>query len=148
MTVHEGQIVLQVNEQASPAKFLDVHRVWGTPIVPHLGRWTDFALFVKWTSAGDGQIQLWVDGVQQQMNWPFGAEAAPRYGGLGSYAVVGPTLVPGGGPSFVRQGIVRAKAYGGTTTLVNDALRVYAAAAVPPPPAAPVPTPPIAVPPA
>jgi hypothetical protein len=141
MTVHLGHIALQINEQASPTRFLAVHRPWGSPIAGHLGRWTDFALFVRWSAGGDGQIQLWVDGVQQPMNWPFGGDDPAPFGGIGSYAYTGRTLVPRGGATFIRQGIVRARAYSGRTVLVHDALKVHAAttAPVPPPPVPPVP---------
>ena len=139
MTVHLGNIALQVNDQASPKRFIAVHRPWASPIAGHLGRWTDFALFVKWSPNGDGQIQLWVDGVQQQMNWPFAPQEAGPFGGVGASAYTGRTLVPGGGASFIRQGIVRAKGYSGRTVVVHDAMRAYAATTVPVPPPAPVP---------
>ena len=116
-----------------------VHRPWGMPLAPHLGRWIDFAAFVRWSPTGTGQVQLWVNGVRQVMNWPFGGVDPAARGGIGSYAYRGPTLVPGGGPSYVKQGIVRAKAYQGTTTLVHDDLTVRAARRVPATPAA-VPT--------
>jgi hypothetical protein len=141
LSVDRGQLVLQVNEQASPRRFTAVHRPWGTPIAPLLGRWVDFALFVKWGTS-DGQIQLWVDGVQQVMNWPFPDPAAPSLGGVGATAFTGRTLVPGGGPTFVRQGIVRAKSYRGKTVVVHDALKTYAATGAPGAPvAAPAPPP-------
>ena len=139
MAVHGGQLVLQVNEQASPTRFRDVHRVWGTPIAPLLGRWVNFAMFVKWSPGADGQIQLMVNGVQQQMNWPFGGTDPARFGGVGAFAFTGPTLVPGGGPTYVRQGIVRAKKFRGRTVVVHDALTTYATTTVPQPPAAPAP---------
>ena len=141
MTVHEGQVVLQVNDQVSATRGLAMQRPWGTPIAPHRGRWLDFAMFVKWSPRGNGQIQLWVNGVQQQMNWPFSGEDPARFGGVGSYTYNGKTLVPGGGSSYVRQGIVRAKAFQGRTTIVHDALKVHAAAAVPVPPVTPLPAP-------
>jgi hypothetical protein len=133
MSIHEGQIVLLVNRQAGPNRFIASLRPWGTPVQPLLGQWIDFAVFVRWSPRGDGQIQLWVNGVQQAMNWPFGGDAA-SFGGAGSYAFTGPTLVPRGGSSFVRQGIVRAKGFPGTSTLVHDALEVHAATAIPVPP--------------
>lgn len=144
MTVHLGQLALQVNDQASPKRFVAVHRPWGSPIAGHLGRWTDFALFVKWSAGGDGQIQLWIDGVQQPMNWPFAPEEAAPFGGVGAFAYTGRTLVPGGGASYIRQGIVRAKGYSGRTVVVHDATRAYAATAAPVPP--PTPAPPVPAP--
>lgn len=141
MTVHQGQLALQVSEQSSPKRFVAVHRPWAVPIEPLLGRWVDFAMFVKWTPGADGQIQLWIDGVQQQMNWPFGGVDPARYGGVGGSAFTGSTLVRGGGPAYVRQGIVRAKAFSGRTVVVHDAMKAYAATATPPPPA-PAPAPP------
>jgi hypothetical protein len=148
MTFHKGQIVLQVNEQANPKRFVAVHRPWGTPAAPHVGRWVDFAVFVRWANGSGGQIQLWVNGVQQQMNWPFGGSDPTRFGGVGAFAFTGKTLVPRGGATFVRQGIVRAKAFRGSSTLVHDGLRVHAATAVPPPPAPPAPDPTVPAPPA
>jgi hypothetical protein len=141
MTVYRGQLTLQVNEQASPRIFLDVHRPWGVPIAPLAGQWIDFAMFVQWNPGATGQIQLWVDGVQQQMNWPFGGVDPNRFGGVGAGAFTGPTMVPGGGATYIRQGIVRAKSFTGRTVVVHDALTTRAATATPVPPPAPVPPP-------
>jgi Polysaccharide lyase len=142
--VDRGHVTLAVIRQRNPRTVIDVHRPWGTPIQPLLGRWVDFALFVRW-SQGAGQVQLWVDGVQQTMNWPFGGEGSDPavFGGVGATAFTGRTMVPGGGPTFVRQGILRAKALSGTTVVTHDALKVYAATGFPPLPApAPAPLPP------
>jgi len=143
--VDRGHLALGVAEQKNPRTIVDLRRPWGTPIQPLLGRWVNFALFVKW-SQGAGQIQLWVDGVQQVMNWPFGGEGSDpvRFGGVGAPAFTGRTLVPGGGPTYVRQGILRAKSLSGTTVVTHDGLKVYAATTVPPPPTpAPVLPPPV-----
>lgn len=143
MSVYRGNIVLQINEQASPRKFIGVHRPWAAPVAPLLGRWIDFALFVRWSPrAATGQVQLWVDGVQQQMNWPYGESDPTRFGGLGASAFTGRTAVRGGGPTFVRQGIVRAKAFRGRTVVFHDALKTYATTTTPPPPPPAPPAPP------
>jgi hypothetical protein len=142
--VSNDQLTLQVNEQANPKKFLEVHRPWGTPVRPLIGRWVDFAMLVRWRTGGDGQIQLWVDGVQQQMNYPFGDKDPSRYGGVGAYAFTGRTLVPGGGPVYVRQGLARSKRLSGRTVVIHDALKTYATTTpvpVPPPPPPPPPAP-------
>jgi hypothetical protein len=145
LTVFKGDIALQVDDQSRPGRVATVQRPWGTPLAPHVGRWVDFALFVKWSPRGDGVIQLWVNGVRQRMNWPFGGDDPTGSGGVGAPSYAGRTLVPGGGPAYVRQGIVRAKGYHGTTTIVHDAFRVHAATRVPRPPA---PTAPLIPPPA
>jgi hypothetical protein len=142
--VDRGHLTIAVIEHANPRRIIDVRRPWGVPIQPLLNRWVDFALFVRW-SQGAGQIQLWVDGVQQPMNWPFGGEGADpaAFGGVGAPAYTGRTLVPGGGPTFVRQGILRAKALSGRTVVTHDAMKVYATTTFPPPPAPPPPAPPV-----
>ena len=142
MTVHRGNIALQINDQASSRRFVGVHRPWATPVAPLLGRWIDFAMFVRWSPrAATGQVQLWVDGVQQQMNWPFGETDPARFGGLGATTFTGRTMVPGGGATYVRQGIVRAKKFSGRTVIFHDALTSYATSTTPPPPPPPAPDP-------
>jgi len=137
--VVRGQLTIQVNEQANPRRFLAVHRPWGTPIAPLRGRWVDFAMFVKWRTGRAGEIQLWVDGVQQAMNWPLGTGTAAAHGGVGATSFTGRTLVPRGGATFVRQGIARSTRLRGRTVVIHDAMRVYATTTAPPPPPPPVP---------
>jgi hypothetical protein len=140
--VDRGHLVIGVTEQANPRTVIAVHRPWGTPIQPLRGRWVHFAVFVRWSQA-DGQIQLWVDGVQQTMNWPFGGEGADpaTFGGVGAPAFTGRTLVPGGGPTYVRQGILRATSLSGRTVVTHDGLKVHAATTFPPAPAPVLPPP-------
>jgi hypothetical protein len=140
--VSKDLLTLQVNEQANPKRFLAVHRPWGTPIRPLIGRWVDFAMLVRWSASGSGQIQLWVDGVQQQMNYPFGDPDPNRHGGVGAYAFAGRTLVPGGGPTYVRQGIARSARLSGRTVVMHDALKTYSTRTPVPVPPTPPPAPP------
>jgi Polysaccharide lyase len=139
--IFRGNLVLQVSEQASPNRFLAVHRPWGTLIGPLRGRWVDLALFVRWSQGPTGEVRLWLDGVQQPMTWPFGGTHQARHGGVGAMAYTGRTLVPRGGPTFVRQGIARSQKLRGRTVVFHDAMRVYATTTVPPSPPPPLPPP-------
>ena len=86
--VDRGQLTLQVNASKGPNSFRKAFRPWGVPAAPLRNRWIDFGMFVKWSGSGDGQVQLFVDGVQQKMNWPFGGEGEDpaAHGGVGAAA--------------------------------------------------------------
>lgn len=140
LAVDRDNLVLTVQEQPAPGRYVGTYSPWGTPVAGLRGRWVDLAMFVRWSSAGNGQVQLWVDGVQQQMNWPFarteGAFAA-KHGGVGSYVFTGRTLVSRGGATFVKQGIFRSTRIAGRTVVIHDGMTVRAATTVPVPPAPP-----------
>lgn len=140
--VDRGHLALGVNESTRPRRQSGSYRPWGAPIGGFLGRWVDIDVYVKWSTQRNGQVQLWVDGVQQQMNWPFGGEGADpaRYGGVGGQVFTGRTLVPGGGRTYVKQGIVRSKALSGRSVVTHDGLKVRATTRVPVP-AGPSPAP-------
>lgn len=133
LTVDRGHLALQVLQQSRPGRITHAYRPWGMPLEQARGRWVDFAMFVWWDTGLNGEIQLWVDGVQQTMNWPLGNDdgnPAVR-GGLNTYRFVGPTTVSGAGPTYVKQGIARSPSISGTTVVVLDAMRVRAARRTP-----------------
>lgn len=151
LTVDRGHLTLQVLEQSRPGRIVSAYRPWGVPLRSIRGRWVDFAMFVRWSTGNAGQVQIWVDGVQQQMNWPLGNDDGnpAAHGGVGASVFTGRTLVPRGGPTFVKQGIVRSTRLSGRTIVFHDALRVRAATTTPVPVAAPPATPdPVPAPPA
>lgn len=138
--VDRGQLTLQVNASKGPNSFRKAFRPWGVPAAPLRNRWVDFGMFVKWSASGDGQVQLFVDGVQQKMNWPFGGEGEDpaAHGGVGAYAYSGQTLVPRGGATYIQQGISRAKKVSGKMVVTLDAMKVFATTTpLPVPPATP-----------
>ncbi len=147
--VDRGQFVLRINEQTR-TKRLAVYRPWGVPVSSLQGRWVHFDAFVNMRQSG-GQVQLWVDGVQQAMNWPFGPEGndPAAHGGVGGMVFTGRTLTPGAGPVRVRLGIARFKGLRGKAFLYHDSMMVRTATTVPvPAPPAPAPAPPAPAPPA
>jgi len=147
LSIDRGQLTLKVVDQRRRGRIVGVVNPWGVPVTSIRGRWVDIAMFVRWdTRPARGQVQLWLDGVQQQMNYPFDrGEAAPaRYGGRGAYTFTGRTLVPGAGATYVKQGIARARQLSGRTVVFHDGMTVRAATTVPvpaPPPAPPAPEP-------
>lgn len=141
IAVDRDTLTLQIHDQKAPGKLVDTLSPFGVPLANVRGRWVDFAMFVRWSKNGDGQIQLWMDGVQQPMNWPFAENAskAPAHGGSGSYAYTGRTLVPKGQAAYIKQGIFRSKSLSGRTVVVLDGMVARRATVIPaaPPAVAP-----------
>lgn len=143
IAIDRETLTLQIHDQKAPGRLVDTLSPFGVPVGGIRGRWVDFAMFVRWSKSGDGQIQLWMDGVQQQMNWPFAENAskAPSHGGVGSYAYTGRTLVPRGQAAYLKQGIYRSKSISGRSILFLDAMVARTATVIP---TAPAPVPPAA----
>ncbi len=142
--VNQNQLTLQVNLQKSTKVFTRAARPWGVPLASVRNRWVDYAMHVKWSANGDGFIELFVDGVPQAMNWPFGGEGnnPATFGGVGATRLISKTMVPRAGKVQIKQGIVRATNLSGPTVIFHDAMRAYDAArpapVTPLPPAPPV----------
>lgn len=136
--LENGQIVLKLHRQSSPASYVGIITPWGTPFAGHAGRWTDFKMHIKWSASDSvGTVELWMDGVKQTMNWPQGGNAA-AYGGVGSSIVRSRTLIPGYG-AYYKQGIYRDGGTSGTAVVYQDAFRITDGAGgvqepTPPPP--------------
>lgn len=143
--VNRNTLTLQVNIQDSIKKSVRSARPWGVPLASVRNRWVDYAMHVKWSAGGDGFIELYVDGVPQTMNWPFGPENNDQValGGVGGPRYTGRTIVPRAGKIAVKQGIVRATSLRGASVITHDAMRAYdasqpaAVAPLPPAPALP-----------
>jgi hypothetical protein len=118
-----GKMVLKIHRQSSPGNFVGIINPWGMDFASNRGRWIDFRMRVKWSgSDSTGWIELWVDGVQQKMNWPLGGNAS-SFGGVGATRLRTRTLVPGYG-AYYKQGFYRSVGNDGTAVIYHDAFRM------------------------
>lgn len=139
-----GKMVLKLHRQSGPMNFVGIISPWGMDLASNRGRWIDIRMHVKWSGSDSiGFVELWIDGVQQKMNWPNGGNAS-AFGGVGATRVRSRTLVPGYGV-YYKQGYYRYDGLSGTAVIHHDGFRMSDGNGAMPEPTPPPPPPSVTI---
>ena len=92
----DGYWSVAVHEFSAPGNLVDTFSIYDAPLNP--GEWQDVKLEVRWSASGEvGYVRVWKDGVLQTLIGPAEGEQTYR----------GPTLTPGGGTVYYKEGYYR-----------------------------------------
>lgn len=115
--VMDEKILLQKN-------IPDAHVPWGIPLVR--GQWIDFQFRVKWSSSDAvGQIELYVNGTRQTMNYPFGSWNSLGRPSEGQQTYQGRTLPSSSASAYYTEGWYMANSRLGTYVVYHDGFEIH-----------------------
>ena len=114
-----GSVYLQVTNYATTQQVLPVVP-WGTAMDYFIGNWSNFKVTTA-LSTSPGSVAVWINNVQQTMNYPLGIGNGG--GGINTVAYQGPTLKSGGSGIYPAMGVQRLPD-NGTAILWHDNFKI------------------------